>query len=218
MEVGVAISIRPSEDERVVLGLPRIRGAGWRQITAAPGSRARDRCRPGQRFYLNRCMQKGLVKVSQAPARRYAYYLTPQGFVEKFRLSLEYLAYSFRFFRQAKLDCESVFELARARGFARIALDGASDIVEIATICAREAGIEIVAIVDEQSTLDRYAGIPIASNYDSVVDQVDAVIITDVRATQARAVWTRQRLGHDRVLIPSLLQKASGLSEDPDDN
>ena len=27
--------------------------------------------------YLKRCMNKGLVKVREAPARRYAYYLTP---------------------------------------------------------------------------------------------------------------------------------------------
>ncbi|HEY4820142.1 MAG TPA: winged helix-turn-helix transcriptional regulator, partial [Xanthobacteraceae bacterium] len=33
--------------------------------------------------YLKRCVNKGLVKVSEAPARRYAYYLTPHGFTEK---------------------------------------------------------------------------------------------------------------------------------------
>ena len=42
--------------------------------------------------YLKRCVKKGLVKVGQAPARRYAYYLTPQGFAEKSRLTVEYLS------------------------------------------------------------------------------------------------------------------------------
>ena len=55
--------------------------------------------------YLKRCIKKGLVKVSEAPARRYAYYLTPHGFAEKSRLTVEYLSYSFSFFRQAKTDC-----------------------------------------------------------------------------------------------------------------
>ena len=36
--------------------------------------------------YLKRCINKGLVKVSQAPARCYAYYLTPSGFAEKSHL------------------------------------------------------------------------------------------------------------------------------------
>jgi len=48
--------------------------------------------------YLKRCVKKGLVKVHDAPARRYAYYLTPQGFAEKSRLTVQYLSHSFRSF------------------------------------------------------------------------------------------------------------------------
>ncbi len=33
--------------------------------------------------YVKRCIQKGFVKISQIPPRRYTYYLTPQGFSEK---------------------------------------------------------------------------------------------------------------------------------------
>src|SRR4051794_31761602 len=40
--------------------------------------------------YLKRCVRKGLIKVRQAPARRYAYYLTPKGFAEKSRLTASY--------------------------------------------------------------------------------------------------------------------------------
>src|SRR6516165_11314689 len=66
--------------------------------------------------YLKRCIKKGLVKVSEAPARRYAYYLTPPGFAEKSRLTVEYLSYSFSLFRQAKKDYTSVLDTARGRG------------------------------------------------------------------------------------------------------
>jgi len=58
--------------------------------------------------YLKRCVKKGLLKVSEAPARRYAYYLTPQGFAEKSKLTVDYLSYSFLFFRQARADCTSI--------------------------------------------------------------------------------------------------------------
>ena len=30
--------------------------------------------------YLKRCIRKGLIKVQQAPANRYLYYITPKGF------------------------------------------------------------------------------------------------------------------------------------------
>src|ERR1700691_5592313 len=66
--------------------------------------------------YLRRCINKGLVKVREAPARRYAYYLTPQGFAEKSRLTAEYLSDSFSFFRKAKDHCTRLFEEAAARG------------------------------------------------------------------------------------------------------
>src|SRR3546814_593722 len=52
--------------------------------------------------YLKRCVRKGYIKVRQAPPNRYAYYLTPQGFAEKTRLTSEYLSSSFRFFRRAR--------------------------------------------------------------------------------------------------------------------
>src|SRR6201984_742611 len=67
--------------------------------------------------YLKRCVKKGLVKVHDAPAHRYAYYLTPRGFAEKSRLTVEYLSDSFSFFRQAKADCTNVLNTAKASGF-----------------------------------------------------------------------------------------------------
>src|SRR5438045_4898592 len=48
--------------------------------------------------YLKRCVRKGLLKIGQAPPRRYAYYLKPHGFAEKSRLTVEYLYSSFYFF------------------------------------------------------------------------------------------------------------------------
>src|ERR1043165_7627466 len=58
--------------------------------------------------YMKRCVKKGLLKIGQAPARRYASYLTPHGFAEKSRLTVEYLSISFSFFRRAREDCSAV--------------------------------------------------------------------------------------------------------------
>src|SRR5579871_4127506 len=78
--------------------------------------------------YLKRCVKKGLVKVGEAPARRYAYYLTPHGFAEKSRLTVEYLSSSFSFFRLARAECVQVFATAKARGFQKLILCGRSDL------------------------------------------------------------------------------------------
>ena len=59
--------------------------------------------------YLKRCIEKSLVKVRKAPARRYAYYLTAKGFGEKARLTAKYLTRSLSFFRMAREDCSDLF-------------------------------------------------------------------------------------------------------------
>lgn len=156
--------------------------------------------------YLKRCIKKGLVKVNEAPARRYAYYLTPQGFAEKSRLTLEYLSYSFSFFRAAKTDCALVFEAARARGFSRVVIAGVSDLSEIARICALDSGITILAVVDARFTQSRFAGLPVVTSFDLVAGEFDAVVVTDLQDARAIAEKAAERFGADRVFVPALLK------------
>src|SRR5215469_12343064 len=116
--------------------------------------------------YLKRCVKKGLLKIGQAPARRYAYYLTPHGFAEKSRLTVEYLSSSFSFFRRAREDCSAVVKAAHARGWNRVALIGVSDLAEIATICALEHGMTIAAVVDAKARRDSFVGTPVVASLD----------------------------------------------------
>lgn len=156
--------------------------------------------------YLKRCMKKGLVKASQAPARRYVYYLTPQGFAEKSRLTVEYLSYSFSFFRQAKADCSAMFEAACANGRKRLVLAGKSDLAEIACICALESGVSIVAVVDAAAAGDRYLGVPLIPSFDEVNESFDAVVVTDLVSARRTCEAAVERFGPERVLIPELLR------------
>jgi DNA-binding MarR family transcriptional regulator len=75
--------------------------------------------------YLKRCVRKGFIKISQVPKRRYAYYLTPQGFAEKARLTGEYLSVSLSFFRTAREQMSELLAGCAADGYHRVALAGA---------------------------------------------------------------------------------------------
>jgi DNA-binding MarR family transcriptional regulator len=155
--------------------------------------------------YLKRCIKKGLLKVREAPARRYVYYLTPQGFAEKSKLTVDYLSYSFSFYRQARADCTQILAEAKARGVNRVALAGVSDLTDIVRLCALESAIEIVAIVHADVPPDNLNGLAIAKSYDDVRAPFDAVIITDLynaRETYADAV---QLFGAAKVFAPTLL-------------
>ena len=154
--------------------------------------------------YLRRCVRKGLVKVTEAPARRYIYYLTPQGFSEKSRLTVEYLSVSFGFFRRAKAECSSVFGMAADRGFRRVALAGISDLAEIAMICAFDTGVQVTAIVDGKSTLSHFVGVPVAASFEAVAGSCDAVLITDLQHASAIAEQASAYFGPERVLTPKL--------------
>ena len=155
--------------------------------------------------YLKRCIKKGLVKVSEVPRRRYAYYLTPQGFAEKSRLTIEYLTSSFSFFRQARADCASTLALAHEKGWSRIALAGRSDLAEIAVICAFERAITIVAVVDREASVTAFMGAPVVASFDALPGAVDAILVTDLRTAHETFAAAAAHVGRDRVLAPSLL-------------
>src|SRR5271154_2032218 len=145
--------------------------------------------------YLRRCVKKGLVKVTETPARRYIYYLTPQGFTEKSRLTVEYLSVSFSFFRRAKAECGAVFRAAAERGFHRVALAGISDLAEIAMICALDTGVKVTAVVDEKATLSSFVGVPVVSSFDAVAESCDAVLITDLQRAAELTERANARFG-----------------------
>jgi hypothetical protein len=162
--------------------------------------------------YLKRCVRKGFIKMTEAPARRYAYYLTPRGFTEKSRLTIHYLSYSLSVFRQARSDYANVMNAARTSGFLRIVLAGVSDLAEIAVICAISEGIQIVGIVDPDSTHSRFIGFSVFSTFDLIRSEFDAVVVTDIKAAREIYGSAVERFGMDRVLVPSFLGLSPGRS------
>lgn len=155
--------------------------------------------------YLKRCVRKGLIKVQQIPRRRYAYYLTPQGFSEKSRLTATYLAHSFAFFRRARTRCGEQFATAQARGWRRIVLFGAGDLAEIAMLCAREHDVEIVGIIDATLGQDSFLGLPVARDAASL-GVIDAAVITELAHPQGAYEAAVALLGAERALAPDFLR------------
>jgi DNA-binding MarR family transcriptional regulator len=151
--------------------------------------------------YIKRCVGKGLIKVTQAPARRYVYYLTPQGFAEKSRLTARYLSYSFDFVRLARTQCREVFASCAARGWSRVLLCGGGELAEIAALYATSSGITLVGVLEiapfpegRQQTLD-LSGFP----------AIDAAVVTDHKTPQAVYDLLVRVLGAERVFAPRLL-------------
>ena len=159
--------------------------------------------------YLKRCVKKGLIKISHAPANRYAYYLTPQGFSEKSRLTAEFLSQSFNLFRHARTAGADLFGTCQARGWTRVALFGAGDLAEIFTLCRREdSDVEIVGIIDTSTGGDapeRFAGLPVVRRLTDL-KKVNAVVVTDIQNGQRVFDALSMAIPPERVLTAPMLK------------
>jgi DNA-binding MarR family transcriptional regulator len=157
--------------------------------------------------YLKRCVRKGWIKIQQVPRRRYAYYLTPQGFAEKSRLAGEYFSASFTFFRRARGQMSELMAECAARGWVNIAFAGVSDLAEIGVICALDFPVKIIAVIESSNAGPSFCGLPVKASV-AECGPVDAIIVTDIASPEPtyRAIATQ--IDAERVLAPTLLRIA----------
>ena len=155
--------------------------------------------------YLKRCAKKGLIKIAQAPANRYAYYLTPQGFAEKSQLTARYLSQSFNLFRFARAQYDELLATCGARGWRRIAFAGAGDLAEIAHLCASRHDLKVIGLLDATVADDARQGLPVVNRLKDL-GPVDAVIVTDMAEPQAVFDALVQVLPRERILAPDFLK------------
>ena len=161
--------------------------------------------------YLKRCVRKGLIKVTQVPANRYAYYLTPKGFAEKSRLTTEFLSISFNFFRNARSECAAAFNMCAAQGWRRVALAGVSDLAEIATLCAIDLPITLVGIIDPDHDPEpgaaSFARLRVVRRIEDFGEgAIDAIVVTNFSSPQAVFDRLIEVFPAQRVITPRLLE------------
>ena len=155
--------------------------------------------------YLKRCVRKGWVKVQQAPANRYLYYLTPTGFAEKSRLTAEYLSNSLSFYRQAGHSCSRLLDQCEHNGWKNLLLCGVSDLAEIATLRAMERNFQIVGIFDPGSEREQFLGKKVWRDL-AQVDPHDARILTDIALPRERHAEISALASEIPLLVPDVLR------------
>ncbi len=155
--------------------------------------------------YLRRCIRKGFVKISEAPANRYLYYLTPKGFSEKSRLTAKYLSVSFAFYRRASVSCVEAFEQCTANGWHRVVLCGVSDLAEIASLRAAQAGVEIAGVYDPHSECTRFIGKEVWRDLGQA-KPFDACVLTDLQAPATSYESLTALVERERVVVPDILR------------
>lgn len=153
---------------------------------------------------LKRCLKKGLLKIQQVPARRYAYYLTPKGFAEKSRLTAEYLSTSLQFYRSARQEYTELLQYCETRGWRQVVLVGATELAEIASLAAHGADVEIVGILDPGRNESSFCGLPIVQTLEGM--HPSAVVISEIANPQGVFDQLVKLIPAERVLVPRLMR------------
>jgi predicted transcriptional regulator len=154
--------------------------------------------------YLKRCVRKGLIKIHQAPANRYLYYLTPKGFAEKSRLTAHYLSASFAFYRKAGDSCRDAYQRCEKHGWNRVVLCGVSDLAEIASLRAHEHDIEIAGIYDPKHAQERFLDRDVVVAMEAC-EPFDVCLLTNISDPQATYDDLVDQISMERVVVPEIL-------------
>ena len=104
--------------------------------------------------YFQRVLKKGWIRAKQVKARRWLYFLTPQGALEKSRLSLSYMHRTLESFRELKRKGDEHLRTLSKKGVHGIHLCGDNDLTEVLSYCFSGFEIELLSIIPEKNLLE----------------------------------------------------------------
>ncbi|MBF13889.1 MAG: hypothetical protein CMF46_05975, partial [Legionellales bacterium] len=150
--------------------------------------------------------KKGYIKFKEAPSRRYGYYITPEGFMEKSRLVSKYIANSFKFFGEARRDYEAIACHISASQITGICCVGTGEVMEIAQMVFAAHNIEVLCVLDVLAHEGRrhfqsYVDIP-----KEMVSQIGCLVITETRRPhKAFEIVVSYECGKE-ILVPGFMK------------
>ncbi|MFP3912192.1 MAG: winged helix-turn-helix transcriptional regulator [Desulfobacteraceae bacterium] len=133
--------------------------------------------------FCRRLVNKGYFKVKTMPKNRVKYFLTPEGLARKSRLTVEYLRYSGKFYREVKGLLMNKFARMEMNRVASVLFFGAGEVAELAYLYLQLTPIRLVGVVDETCTGDDFFHFRI-DGFDRLhQDDWDAVLLTRLEDT-----------------------------------
>ena len=85
--------------------------------------------------FLKTILNKGWIRARKVKARRWLYFLTPQGSLEKSRLTLNYLQRTLKSFRDLRNKADQLLADLNRNGIEGIHLIGEEDFIDIIGLC-----------------------------------------------------------------------------------
>lgn len=130
--------------------------------------------------FLKRLARKGYFKITNLPANRVRYLLTPKGMAEKTRLTYEYIQYSIGYYRQARSRLQVTLARLASQGQRRIVFWGQGELAEIAYISLQQIPeLEFICLVTATGDDDFFGRKVLAPDQLGTVEY-DLIMITAI--------------------------------------
>lgn len=130
--------------------------------------------------FIKRLAHKGYFKVTNIPANRVRYLLTPKGFAEKSRLAMEYMRYSLKFYGDMRETLRSTFGRMVDEGVTKVMFYGTGEVAELAYLFLQETTLELTGVVSDKQDKARFFDLPVRLPKDLERMGEGAVLLTEL--------------------------------------
>ena len=154
--------------------------------------------------YVKRCLKKGWIKFQSVPKKRYIYYLTPKGFIEKSKLTAEYLSSSFSLYRNMRKDCLKILTKCKKKN-KKILLYSASELSEVFILTAKEINLEFYGIVIPNSNLKNFFGIKVFPKVAKNSVEIETIILCDIQSSYDTFLKLKKFFSKKEIIVPQIL-------------
>ena len=134
-------------------------------------------------LYLKRLARKGYIEITTIPRNRFRYLLTPQGLMERSRLTYLHMQYSLSYYRDMRTRLKEMMSTFDGTHGQRVVIYGTSEFAEFAYLSLREMNVDCVGFIDGISR-DSFLSCPV-SYWRGCRWQFDRVLITDLEHAAA---------------------------------
>jgi DNA-binding MarR family transcriptional regulator len=170
--------------------------------------------------YLKNFVAKGYLRIKNYPRNRYSYLLTPSGMAEKARLAYQHVNYFTSLYTVTRQDYRLLFRKLAESSVSRVAFCGVDEVAEIAWLSLQEAGLELVAMMDDTPPASTFMGKPIIGLSPELISAQLPLVITSLkRADQLRSRLLELGVSETMLLSPGttgLSLSSAGTAIQPD--
>ena len=130
---------------------------------------------------LRRLTKKGYIKIVNIQKSRLRYLITPQGLMEKARLTHDYIEYSLFFYRRVRTFLRERLSQLAQQGHRRFLLWGTGELAEIAFLTIHEMGLELTSVAEDPPDRSHFLGYPVQVLSEVLLADYDLVLVASLR-------------------------------------